>query len=225
MRLEEAIKKSMGFKNPVIAEIKVHSPKYGDLLRGRDPFYILKAYERAGATGISYITEQKHFKGNFKLFVQICEETELPVLRKDFINSKEEIEKTAEAGASAILLIARDLREKTPEFADYAIEHGLDPLIEVHGKEELTFALESRGLIGINNRDIRKLEKDDGNVSVTEKLAPLIPENRIVVSESGISSVEELKIALRYADAVLVGTAFMKAEDPGEICKKFVYSG
>lgn len=224
MRLEKAIKDSMGYKNPIIAEIKVHSPKHGDLLRGRDPFYILKAYERAGAIAISYITEREHFRGDFKLFESICEETELPVLRKDFIRSKEEVERTAEAGGSAILLIARDLKEKTPEFADFALEHGLDPLIEVHNEEELKYALDSRGLIGINNRDIRKLEKDDGNVSITERIAPLIPEDRIVVSESGISSVDDLKVALKYADAVLIGTAFMKAEDPEEIVRKFVHA-
>jgi len=224
VRLEKAIKDSMGYINPVIAEIKVHSPKHGDLLRGRDPFYILKSYERAGAIAISYITESRYFKGDFRLFESICEETELPVLRKDFIRSKEEVERTAEAGASAILLIARDLKEKTPEFADYALEHGLDPLIEVHSEEELKYALESRGLIGINNRDIRKLEKDDGNVSVTEKLAPLVPDDRIVVSESGISSVEDLKIALKYADAVLIGTVFMRAENPEEIVRRFVHA-
>ncbi len=223
MELEKSIKKCMGYRNPVIAEIKVHSPKYGDLLRGRDPFYILKAYEKAGAAGISYITEKNHFKGDFRLFKLICEESNLPVLRKDFIRDKEEIERTAEAGASAVLLIARDLKEQTPELADFALSHGLDPLIEVHSKEELRYALESKGLVGINNRDIRKLEKDDGNVSVTKELAPLIPENRIIVSESGIYTLDDLRVALKYADAVLIGTAFMKAENPEEIVKKFVY--
>ncbi len=223
MRLEKSIKKNMGLKNPVIAEIKVHSPKYGDLLRNRDPFYILKAYEKGGAVGISYITEEKFFKGNFKMFKLICDESNLPVLRKDFIKNKNEIERTAEAGGSAILLIARDLKEKTPEFADFAISHGLDPLIEVHNEEDLKFALESKGLIGINNRDIRRLEKDDGNVSVTKKLSPLIPEDRIIVSESGISTIQDLKVALKYADATLIGTAFMKAEDPEIIVRKFVY--
>ena len=223
MKLEKEIKNCMGFKNPVIAEIKVYSPKHGDLLKGRDPFYILKAYERAGAAGISYITEKNYFKGDFKLFKNICEETELPVLRKDFIRTKEEIEKTAEAGASAVLLIARDLRDETAEFADYALEHELDPLIEVHDEEELSFALESRGLIGINNRDIRQLEKDDGNVRITEKLAPLIPDSRIIVSESGIGCTDDLKLALKYADAVLIGTAFMKAENIEEFVRSFVY--
>ncbi len=110
--------------NPVIAEIKVFSPKHGDLLGKRDPLKILEAYEKGGVAGISYITARE-FKGDFSLFKRICREANLPVLRKDFIFNKVEVEKTAEAEASAILLIARFLKEKTPEFVDYALEHGL----------------------------------------------------------------------------------------------------
>lgn len=210
-------------KNAVIAEVKVHSPKYGDLLRNRDPIEILRAYENAGAVGISYITEPKYFKGDFKLFRRICKETDLPVLRKDFITTKEEIERTAEAGASAVLIITRILRDKTAEFVDFALEHGLDTLVEVHSEGELAIAIETNStMIGINNRDIGRLEKDDGNVFLTAKLAPLIPDKFVKVSESGISSLQDLRIALSYADAVLIGTAFMKAEDPEKIVREFV---
>ncbi len=210
-------------KNAVIAEVKVHSPKYGDLLRNRDPIEILRAYERAGAVGISYITEPKFFKGDFELFRRICKETNLPVLRKDFITTKEEIERTAEAEASAVLIITRILRNKTAEFVDFALEHGLDTLVEVHSYDELLIAVETNStMIGINNRDIGRLEKDDGNVTLTAKLAPLIPDRFVKVSESGISSLQDLKIALSHADAVLIGTAFMKAEDPEKIVKEFV---
>ncbi len=210
-------------KNAVIAEIKVHSPKYGDLLRNRDPIEILRAYERAGAVGISYITEPKYFKGDFELFRRICKETELPVLRKDFITTKVEIERTAEAEASAVLIITRILKDKTAEFVDFALEHGLDTLVEVHSEEELAIAVETNStMVGINNRDIGRLEKDDGNVSVTAKLAPMIPDKYVKVSESGITSLQDLKIALSYADAVLIGTAFMKAEDPEKIVREFV---
>jgi len=209
--------------NPIIAEIKVYSPKYGDLLRGRDPIKILRAYESAGAVGISYITEPKYFKGNFELFRRICKETDLPVLRKDFITSKDEIERTAEAEASAVLIITRILKDKTAEFVDFTLEHGLDPLVEVHSEEELRIAIETNStMIGINNRDIARLEKDDGNVSLTKKLAPFIPNEFVKVSESGISGLEDLKVALRYADAALVGTAFMRAEDPEKIVREFV---
>ncbi len=219
--LSRAIRRSS--KNAIIAELKVYSPKYGDLLRGRDPFEILRAYEDAGAVGISYITEPNYFKGNFEFLRKLCRETELPVLRKDFITTADEVERTAEVGAKAVLLIARLLRGDLPELVDHAREHGLDTLVEVHSEEELAVAIESKStMIGINNRDIRRLELDDGNVSLTERLAPMIPKRYVRVSESGIATVGDLRRALRNADAALIGTALMKAEDPGELLRRFV---
>ena len=210
-------------KNPIIAEIKVFSPKYGDLLRGREEMDILRIYEEAGVAGISYITDRKYFRGDFKVFKKICASTELPVLRKDFITSKEEIERTAEVGGGAILLIGRLLRERTGEFVDYALEHGLDTLVEVHSIEEMEIARETNTtMIGINNRDISKLERDDGNVSLTVKLSRYLPKGVVSVSESGISTLEDLKVALRYTDAALIGTSFMKAEDTLNFVKSFV---
>ena len=219
--LSRAIRNSK--RNAIIAELKVYSPKYGDLLRGREPFEILRVYERAGAVGISYITEPRYFRGSFEFLRKLCRETELPVLRKDFITTGEDVERTAEAGASAVLLIARLLGEDLAELVDLAKEHGLDTLVEVHSEGELMRALEtSTTMIGINNRDIRKLELDDGNVSLTERLAHLIPKKYVRVSESGISTVDDLRRALRLTDAALIGTALMKAEDPGELLRKFV---
>ena len=210
-------------KNPIIAEIKVHSPKYGDLLKGRDEIDILRTYEEAGVAGISYITDKKYFNGDFNLFKKICASTELPVLRKDFITTKEEIERTAEAEGGAILLIGRLLKDKTTEFVDYALEHGLDTLLEVHNREEIDIARETNTtMIGVNNRDISKLERDDGTVSLTAKLSKYIPKNVIFVSESGIASIDDLKIALRYADAALIGTSFMKSNNTLEFVKSFV---
>ncbi|GAB6134753.1 indole-3-glycerol phosphate synthase TrpC [Thermococcus prieurii] len=219
--LSRAIRNSK--KNAIIAELKVHSPKYGDLLRGRDPFGILRAYERAGAVGVSYITEPRYFRGSFEFLRKLCRETELPVLRKDFITTGEDVERTAEAGAAAVLLIARLLGEDLAELVDLAKEHGLDTLVEVHSEGELMRALEtSTTMIGINNRDIRKLELDNGNVSLTERLAPLIPRKYVRVSESGISTLDDLRRALRLTDAALIGTALMRAEDPEELLRKFV---
>lgn len=210
-------------KNPIIAEIKPRSPKHGDLLRGRDPVEILRAYERAGAVAISYITEPKHFGGDFRVFKEICRETVLPVLRKDFITTKDEIERTAEAEASAVLLIARILGDNLAEFVDYSLQHNLDPLVEVHTREDVEATKKTNTpMIGINNRDIFRLEMDDGDVSLTKKLAKFLPRKFILVSESGISSVRDLGIALKYADAALIGTAFMRAENPEEIVRSFV---
>ncbi|ASI98905.1 indole-3-glycerol phosphate synthase TrpC [Thermococcus celer] len=211
--------------NPVIAEIKVYSPKHGDLLRGRDPLDILRIYERSGVAGISYITANE-FKGNFDTLRQICNETDLPVLRKDFITSKGEIERTAEVGASAILLITRILGEKTAEFVDYALDHGLDTLVEVHSIEEARIANETNTtMIGINNRDIAILERDDGNVELTERLCRHVRGDVVRVSESGIRSIDDLKRALKCADAALIGTAFMMAENTEEFVRAFVEAG
>jgi len=216
-----SVRKKQGL-NPIIAEIKVYSPKYGDLLGKRDPMEILRIYERCEVAGISYITA-KEFKGDFGLFRQICRKSDLPVLRKDFITEKSEIERTAEAGASAVLLITRLLKKETAEFVDFAIEHGLETLVEVHSLKEIEIANETRtAMIGINNRDISRLEKDDGTVALTEKLHGYVRQGVVKVSESGIASVEDLKRALRCVDAALIGTAFMVAENMGELVRTFV---
>ncbi len=212
--------------NPVVSEIKVHSPKHGDLLRGRDILEILGIYERCRSAGISYITERNHFRGDFETFREICRNSELPVLRKDFIVTKEEIERTAEADGDAVLLIARILRDETPEFVDFSLEHGLESVVEVHSMEDVGHAnLSKTPIIGINNRDIAVLEKDDGSVEITQKLAPLIRNGALKLSESGITTKEHLETALRYADAVLVGTAFMKADDIEKKVIEFVGGG
>ncbi|AGK60663.1 indole-3-glycerol phosphate synthase [Archaeoglobus sulfaticallidus PM70-1] len=221
--LAERIEVYREFVNPVIAEIKTYSPIHGDLVRNRNVIDILRAYENANAVGISYITARE-FKGDFENLKLICKETELPVLRKDFILSKEEIERTASAEASAILLIARLLGHKTAEFVDLAHESDLEALVEVHSAEDIQIVEESKAeIIGINNRDIMKLEKDDGDVSVTERLSGLISvKGRIVVSASGIRTLEDLKRALKCADAVLIGTALMMADDPESKLRSFV---
>ncbi len=209
--------------NPIVAEIKVHSPKYGDLLKGRDPFKILEIYESCNVAGISYITETRYFKGDFELFKRICKFSQLPVLRKDFITSKNEIERTAEADGDAILIIPRILGEETSEFVDFALGHGIESVVEVHSEAEVKMALETKTpIVGINNRDIGKLEKDDGSVEITKRLSKLIPNSFVKISESGITNLEDLRIALMFADAALIGTAFMKAERTEEVVKAFV---
>ncbi|MET1123638.1 MAG: indole-3-glycerol phosphate synthase TrpC [Archaeoglobaceae archaeon] len=218
--LGRALRKASHKANAIIAEVKVRSPKDGDLLRNRDPIEVLRAFERGGAAAISYITEPHFFGGSMKLLKQICSSTHLPVLRKDFIVTKREIEATAEAGAAAVLLIARILKDDTAEFVDFAADHGIDAVVEVHGEDELKF-VEGVEIVGINNRDIARLEKDDGDVRRTVRIAPLVKAD-LKISESGIRSVDDLLIALRYADAALVGTAFMRAENPEEVVRTFV---
>ncbi|WP_290596449.1 indole-3-glycerol-phosphate synthase TrpC, partial [Archaeoglobus sp. JdFR-39] len=156
-------------KNAIIAEIKPYSPIHGDLLKGRRVEDILNAYERAGAAAISYITA-KEFKGDFETLRKITELTELPVLRKDFIRDILEVERSADAGVSALLLIARHLKDKTAEFVDSCFEHGIEPIVEVHRPEDLVYVKNARVVL-INNRDIDQMEKDGGNTSVTAGIA------------------------------------------------------
>ncbi|MEM2787406.1 MAG: indole-3-glycerol-phosphate synthase [Archaeoglobaceae archaeon] len=202
-------------RNVVIGEIKTFSPTKGDLLKGRNPLEILKAYERAGCSGISYITASS-FRGNIETLRRICKETTLPVLRKDFIESKEEIERTAEVEARALLLIVRILKEKTPEFADLCFEHGLEPVVEVFDEEDLKF-VENAKTVLINNRDI--FNPSDVDLSRTFRLSPKI--NAFKISGSGIGKLEDLKV-LKVVDAILVGTSFMLAENTEQFVRTFV---
>ncbi|MCS7144914.1 MAG: indole-3-glycerol-phosphate synthase [Archaeoglobaceae archaeon] len=202
-------------KNVVIGEIKSFSPTKGDLLRGRNPLEILKVYERAGCSAISYITA-KNFKGDLETLRKICKETELPVLRKDFIESKDEIERTAEVDAKALLLIARILKAKTFEFIDLCHEHGVEPVVEVFSEEDLRFVDGARVVL-INNRDIFNPSEID--LERTFRLAPKI--RVLKISGSGISSLEDLKV-LKVVDAVLIGTAFMLAENTEQFVRSFV---
>jgi len=202
-------------KNAVIGEIKAFSPIKGDLLRGRDPLRILNAYENAGCVGISYITARS-FNGSLEVLKRICRETELPVLRKDFVEEKAEIEKTAEAEAEALLLIARILKQRTPEFADLCFEHGIEPVVEVFSDEDLVYAEKARVVL-INNRDI--FNPSDINLQRTFKLAPKIKGFKI--SGSGISKPDDLKV-LKVVNAVLVGTSFMLADNTEEFVRSFV---
>ena len=207
------VKKCRVKGNAIIAEIKAVSPTLGDLMNGRSVQDLVEAYESGGACAVSYITSP-FFGGSLEALREICSITELPVLRKDFIVTKDEIEKTAEAEGDAVLLISRILKESTAEFVDFAREHGIESVVEVHSINDIEYAINSESpIIGINNRDIAILEKDDGSIEVTEKLSPLIDSHALKISESGIQTRKHVERALRYADAILVGTAFMKAEN------------
>lgn len=209
-------------KNVVITDIKCRSPKEGDLLCGRKPEEVAKELIRAGAPCVSVVTEEKSFGGSREMLKSICA-LGVPVLRKDFLNTVEEIRETKELGASAVLLMYSCLPdEKIKELFDEAKKIGLDVLLETHTREQLEKAISlGAKLIGINNRDITVLERDNGDVSLTEKLAALKPDDAFLVSESSISSPDEVRKAIAAgADAALVGTAVLKAPDPGSYYKK-----
>jgi len=196
-------------EDKVIIDFKPVSPKDGDLFRGRDPVEVARRLEKEGVLGLSVVTENENFGGSLELLRDICNAVELPVLRKDFIRTEADLRDTVEAGAKGVLLIVAT----TPNIAELhrkAMELGLFPVVEVHTAEEMETA-KSIGakIIGINNRDITDLERDNGTVATTVDLIKLAPEDAFVISESGIADRNDAQRALDSgADAVLIGTAF-----------------
>ncbi len=205
---------------PVLSEIKVRSPKEGDLLRGRDPVALARTMAERSVAGISVVTEPREFGGSVGLLREVAAAVDAPVLRKDFVRDREGLEETAAAGAAAILLTVCMLEPaRLVELHGAAHELGLETLVEIHDREEIE-TVRALGvepdILGINNRDILVLEVDDGDVSRTEGLAALVPEGWLVLSESAIAGPDDALRARRAgADAVLVGTSILQALDPG----------
>lgn len=202
-------------RNVVIPDIKCYSPKEGDLLAGRNPMELASILVGAGAPVLSVVTEEHNFKGSKRMLQEIAS-LGVPVLRKDFLRTKADIHETKLLGASAVLLMYSCLDDVTlRELYEEAKSIGLDVLVETHTQEELKkAAMLGADLIGINNRDIGVLEKDNGTVSLTEQLAKQKPTGSFLISESSIQSPEDVRRAIRSgADAALVGTALLKARD------------
>jgi indole-3-glycerol phosphate synthase len=201
---------------PVISEVKVRSDKEGDLLRGRDPVAFARDMAACPVAGISVVTEPTHFGGHMDLLRAVAAAVDLPILHKDFITSERQVEASAEAGASALLLIAALLDlPRLARLIDTARACGLETLVEAHTLAEVQqIAHLPFDLMGINNRDITRFEVDDNDVANTEALAGHCGGQRILISESAISSPEHVRRAGRGgADAVLVGTAVLQAAD------------
>ena len=208
----------VGAPNPlginVIAEVKKASPSKGVLRESFDPVEIAQAYEAAGAEAISVLTDEKHFQGKLEHVTQIrCSGVGLPLLRKDFTVGEYHVYEAAAAGADAVLLIAAVLERKEIEaFASLAQTLRLAAVVEVYSEAELHVALETAcRIVQINNRDLRTFQVD---LDVTRRLAPMVPEDRIVISASGFESAEAVAAAREAgAHAVLVGEALMRATD------------
>jgi len=190
---------------PVISEVKPSSPNR--FIRNITPLEaagIAGQMESAGAAAISVLTEPDFFKGSIENLISVRKNVKIPVLRKDFIISKNQIH---EVESDLILLIAGILGDELDDFINEAISSGREPLVEVHNSDELENALATRAnIIGINNRDLTTMKVD---ITTTEKLAPLIS-NRIIISESGISSPDDaVRMIDAGSDAILVGTSIM----------------
>ncbi|HLT25711.1 MAG TPA: indole-3-glycerol phosphate synthase TrpC [Zeimonas sp.] len=199
----------------VIAEIKQASPSKGVLRETFDPPAIARDYERHGAACVSVLTDERFFRGSLADLRAARAACALPALRKDFIVDAYQVYEARTNGADAILLIVAVLDDA--ELAELeAIAHGLgmDVLVEVHAADELERALRLRTpLVGINNRNLRSFEV---SLDATLSLLLNVPDGRIVVTESGIRSREDVaRMRAAGVHAFLVGEAFMRAAEPG----------
>ena len=199
----------------VIAEIKKASPSKGVLRDEFHPAEIAASYARHGAACLSVLTDEQFFQGSAAYLEQARAACALPVLRKDFIVDEYQIYQARAIGADAILLIAAALTLKQMQaFETLAHSFGMAVLVEVHDDAELDTALQlTTPLIGVNNRNLHTFDVD---LQTTLDLLPRIPADRIVVTESGILSTENVRLMRSHkVNAFLVGEAFMRADDPG----------
>lgn len=200
----------------VIAEIKKASPSKGVIREDFRPAEIAEAYERAGAACLSVLTDKDFFQGDEAYLQEARSAVSLPVIRKDFMVAPYQIYESKVVNADCVLLIAACLtKDQMQELAGIAGELGLDVLVEVHNAQELETALTlNTKLIGINNRDLHSFEVSLEN---TFSLLPSIPEDKIVVTESGIHTIDDVEaMRAKQVNAFLVGEAFMRAKDPGD---------
>ena len=199
----------------VIAEIKKASPSRGILREDFRPAELAGSYERGGAACLSVLTDIDFFKGADAYLQQARAACSLPVIRKDFIIDPYQVYEARVLGADCILLIVAALGDPMlGELTQLAVQLGMDVLVEVHDSGELERALEVPGrLIGINNRNLRTFET---SLEVTLGMLDEVPDDRIVVTESGIHTPADVALMRSSGvNAFLVGEAFMKARDPG----------
>ncbi|MFC7734357.1 indole-3-glycerol phosphate synthase TrpC [Roseomonas sp. GCM10028921] len=206
----------------LIAEVKRASPSGGLIREPFDPAGIARAYEAAGACCLSVLTDEPWFQGTAEHLRLAREATKLPVLRKDFMIDPWQVFEARAMGADAVLIIMAALTDDEASAIE-DVARGLDMgvLVEVHdaGELERALGLETR-LIGVNNRDLRTLRTD---IAVTERLAPLIPADRIPVAESGIRTPEDVRrMANAGARCLLVGEHLLRQPDPGEAARLLV---
>lgn len=197
----------------LIAELKKASPQRGIIRGDFNPLKIALTYQAHGASALSVLTDERFFEGNLKILKELKGKVTLPLLRKDFIIDEYQIYESLYWGADAILLIAHILTAKElTNFYKIAKDLGMDVLVEVHNEEDVAKALKSGAtIIGINNRDLSTFRID---LSTTQRLIRLIPENKVRVSESGIKTYEDVMFLKSLGiNAVLIGEVFMEASD------------
>lgn len=212
--------KLSGQKPAVIAEIKRASPSRGVLRADFDPAAIARSYEAGGAACMSVLTDAQFFQGAPEHLGAARAACALPVLRKDFVVEPYQVFESRALGADCILLIAACLgKDAMTELESIAHELGMAVLVEVHDATELSAALAlETPLLGINNRNLATFET---RLETTLDLLPRVPRERVVITESGILSPQDVaRMRARGVNAFLVGEAFMRAQDPGSALKE-----
>lgn len=209
-------------KMSIIAEIKRASPSKGMIHPNVDPVKQALIYEEAGAKAISVLTDTPFFQGTMDDLRKVRAAVNLPILCKDFMIDKIQIDHAYAAGANIILLIAAALDDTTfKELYQYAEEKGLEILCEVHNEEEMERVLKlNPKLVGVNNRDLKTFHVD---LKTTERLANMVhDEDCLFISESGLKTIHNIEEVASYgAEAILVGETFMRAQNVQEAVQAF----
>jgi indole-3-glycerol phosphate synthase len=199
----------------IIAEVKKASPSKGVIREQFDPVAIACEYEASGAAAVSVLTETRYFQGSPEHLSAIKQRIAIPVLRKDFLFDAYQIYESRAMGADALLLIAAMLEKNMLEALLHLTRQlSMEALVEVHTREELGVALDSGArIIGINNRNLQTFKTD---IATTLELAADIPDDRILVSESGIATAADIaRLKQAGVDAFLIGESLMREQSPG----------
>ncbi len=210
---------------PLITEVKFASPSLGKIRTLTNPVSIAKLMISGGAKALSVLTQPNLFNGSPEYFIKVRDAVNIPMLMKDIMIDKVQIDAAQKIGADYMLLIQslfdQDYLNEIDEFIDYGHKKGLEILIEVHTKSELQNALKTNAdLIGINNRNLDTLEID---LKTTEKVLAGVEKTRPILSESGIETPEDIQYLKKCgADAFLVGSSIMKQDNIEEIVRNLV---
>ena len=221
----ELIKTNQKNINYIIGEIKKASPSAGEIIKNYKPLEIAKTYEKSGIKGISVLTEQNYFKGNIDHLSLIKQNTNLPILRKDFIIDEYQIYESKVYQADVILLIVSVLTDdQLKKYIEIADELNLDCIIEAHDKEEVERALKLKyPILGINNRNLKNLKT---NIINSVNLFTNISKDYSVIAESGISSSNDIKM---YNDlgifSFLIGESILRSNDYNNFIKNLLKNG